>query len=102
MKMILPREAEDQLNGPKPEPRDDIPSQADPNHNAARVLGTMTGVQKYGAPVVAFLTTAAVMLIAGCLWTVGGERGQGAALAGAAAAHLIKETHDFLKYWLRS
>lgn len=63
----------------------------------------LTRVQIYGAPILVFLSTAAVTLIAGLLWSVGGDRGQGAALAlaGAAATHLIKEVHDVLKIWLR-
>jgi hypothetical protein len=70
----------------------------DPNITAEPPLSQF---QKYGGPGFILLTTAVVLAVAWWLWTFGGVRGQGAALtlAGGAAAHLLKETQEMLKFW---
>jgi hypothetical protein len=66
-----------------------------------RMASILTREERWSAVVIILLTTAVILGVAIFLlvWQGGGDKAQGAAYAliGAAATHLLKDTHDLLR-----
>jgi hypothetical protein len=60
-------------------------------------------LEKWGAPVLIILTAAGLILVAWFLWRTNNPKAQGAALAlvGVVASHLVKETQELVRFWLK-
>jgi hypothetical protein len=76
-------------NGPEEEPKSD--------------QSGIGWLEKWGPLGLPLLTAAGLILVAWYLWRTTNPQAQGAALAlvGVVASHLVKETQELVRFWLR-